>query len=158
LYVSPEAAARFNPPVVGWRNTITDLPLNAEVGLRAGAARFEAGSPNILGIAGLAAALRLLTDAGLPEVHDRLIVLGSAITCVLRRHQLVDPNWNPLSHLLSIPMAPEAARVLYTHLEDARISSSLRYDGKGRAYLRFAPHFYNDESDVERLDEALGNW
>ena len=41
---------------------------------------------------------------------------------------------------------------LHAKLDQAGVACSLRHDRAGRAWLRFSPHFYNTEAE---LDTAL---
>ncbi len=40
-------------------------------------------------------------------------------------------------------------------LQERRATISLRHDRAGTAYLRFSPHFYNTEDELERLVTML---
>jgi len=40
-------------------------------------------------------------------------------------------------------------------LSDAGIVASLRTDRKGQNYIRFSPHFYNTDEELERVLEML---
>jgi selenocysteine lyase/cysteine desulfurase len=44
---------------------------------------------------------------------------------------------------------------LFAALEAARVVASLRRDREGRDYLRFSPHFYNTEAEIETAVEVL---
>jgi selenocysteine lyase/cysteine desulfurase len=48
-----------------------------------------------------------------------------------------------------------AAGVLQKNLESEGVVVSLRHDGDGREYLRFSPHFYNTEEEIERVATIL---
>ena len=48
-----------------------------------------------------------------------------------------------------------AASRLFPQLEAAGIIASLRHDREGREYLRFSPHFYNTEAELDRAVEVL---
>jgi selenocysteine lyase/cysteine desulfurase len=45
-----------------------------------------------------------------------------------------------------------SSTALFAALEKANVIASLRHDREGRDYLRFSPHFYNTEAE---LDTAL---
>jgi selenocysteine lyase/cysteine desulfurase len=47
------------------------------------------------------------------------------------------------------------APALFARLEKAGITCSLRYDREGRTYLRFSPHFYNTEAELDEAMELL---
>ncbi|MFI6481522.1 aminotransferase class V-fold PLP-dependent enzyme [Nonomuraea sp. NPDC050663] len=158
MYVSPRAAEQLVPPVVGWRNMTTERPYGPGLDLVAGAGRFEAGSPNVLGIAGMGEALRMFGEVGLDAIEERLAELRSALVTILLKHGLADDAWAPATPLISLPLAQERAESLYRHLEAARISTSVRHDVTGQCYLRFSPHFYNTLDDLARLEEEIGAW
>jgi selenocysteine lyase/cysteine desulfurase len=44
-----------------------------------------------------------------------------------------------------------SSSVLFTALEKAGIVASLRHDREGRDYLRFSPHCYNTEKELETV-------
>ncbi len=45
---------------------------------------------------------------------------------------------------------------LYAKLGDNNITVSLRKNREGRAFLRFSPHFYNTEAELEKAFALLG--
>ena len=51
--------------------------------------------------------------------------------------------------------ATASSAALFVALEKAHAIASLRHDRKGRDYLRFSPHFYNTEAELDRAVEAL---
>ena len=44
---------------------------------------------------------------------------------------------------------------LYGKLEAANVIVSLRTDRAGRKYVRFSPHFYNTDAELERVVQLL---
>jgi len=44
---------------------------------------------------------------------------------------------------------------LFAALEAAHVVSSLRYDREGRDYLRFSPHYYNTEAEIDTAVRVL---
>ena len=47
------------------------------------------------------------------------------------------------------------SKALYAALEQAGIVTSLRLDRENREYLRFSPHFYNTEAEIDAAVAAL---
>jgi selenocysteine lyase/cysteine desulfurase len=45
--------------------------------------------------------------------------------------------------------------VLHQKLLDANVITSLRTDRRGQRYIRLSPHFYNTESELQRVIELL---
>jgi selenocysteine lyase/cysteine desulfurase len=46
---------------------------------------------------------------------------------------------------------------LFAQLEKADVTCSLRHDREGRDYLRFSPHFYNTEAELDAALAVLAN-
>jgi selenocysteine lyase/cysteine desulfurase len=44
---------------------------------------------------------------------------------------------------------------IHKKLADAGIASSFRADRKGQNYIRFSPHFYNTDVELQRVLELL---
>lgn len=112
--------------------------------------RFEAGSLNTNGIHGLRAAIDLLQEIGIEQVRDRAMAVASLLA-----QRLEAIGWS--APLLGSPIVgatppdgEKSVRSLHRKLETAGIVTSPR-----EGMLRFSPHFYNDEADVERVLEAL---
>ena len=59
----------------------------------------------------------------------------------LRHHHGLSCGWQ----------RPAPVDKVFEHLTALRISPSLRYDRAGKAYLRFSPHFYNTEAEMDRV-------
>jgi len=112
--------------------------------------RFEAGSLNTNGIYGLRAAIDLLLEIGIETVRDRAMHIAAKLA-----ERLSGIGWQ--APLLGSPIVgatpPDVEKsILWYHrrLEEKGIVTAPR-----EGLLRFAPHFYNDEVDVERVIEAL---
>jgi selenocysteine lyase/cysteine desulfurase len=156
MYVSKDAAARIEPPILGWRNMTSERQYSPGLDFATGARRFEAGSLNILGMAGMDAAVSMFNEIGQAAVWDRLRSLMSDITAVLGEYGLEIPP--PETPLICVPMPADDAQSLIAVLESEAISVSLRYDAHGGAVVRIAPHFYNNEDDVAHLAKAIAAW
>lgn len=121
---------------------------------RDGAARFQTGGLNILGLTALHASLSLVTEAG-PEWNREhtLGLLDKLVEGVQQSGYEVTSDLRPehRSQILSFTSGDHARDDELVHtLERANVSVTLR--GRG---VRVSPYFYNDESDIERLLEAL---
>jgi selenocysteine lyase/cysteine desulfurase len=66
----------------------------------------------------------------------------------------VGPNASGISTAFREKNGPSVEKV-YEHLTAQNISPSLRYDRDGKAYLRFSPHFYNTETEMDRVADAI---
>jgi selenocysteine lyase/cysteine desulfurase len=120
-----------------------DLPLWPD------ARRFEPGIPNFLGIAGLEAVLDLLFEVGIERIEDQVKHLTDRLASGLleRGYRLAAPrDGGQWSGIVSFSSENHASADLLARLEQGGVSVALR-----EGLIRVSPHFYNDETDVERL-------
>lgn len=121
--------------------------------LRPNARRFECGFLNLLGIAGLEAAIDLFNDVGRERVAARVLLLTGRLTSGLHRQ----------GYLVYGPRADETRSgvVSFRHpsLPTADLVHRLRLDrvvvADREHHVRVSPHFYNTESEVDHLLDAL---
>lgn len=121
--------------------------------LRPSADRFDLGTPNLLGIVALNAALGLLLEVGPAQIAERVLGLTDTLIEDLQgRGYRILSNLTPERRsgivIVEVP-EPQAA---YERLLAANVVTSVRGAG-----LRVAPHFYNSEEDVLRVGEVLGD-
>ena len=70
--------------------------------------------------------------------------------------QILGPRSGPhASSITTFRHATASSTALFAALEKAHVIASLRHDREGRDYLRFSPHFYNTEAELDRAVEAL---
>ncbi len=74
LYVRQELQEKLQPPVYGWHNVrCPNFIAQEEIVFRKNAVRFEAGSHNFLGLAGLNAAMELILEIGVENIAKELL-------------------------------------------------------------------------------------
>jgi selenocysteine lyase/cysteine desulfurase len=123
-----------------------------------GARRYEPGVLNAAGIYGLKAAIELLQSHGLDAIAARLLELKAHLVARLEAlgFTLVGPTTGPAASGITTFRHPSAsATQLFAALEKANVVASLRHDRAGRDYLRFSPHFYNTEAELDAALAAL---
>lgn len=157
LYVREELIGKFEPPLVGWASMkpevfeSIDLWNNRELNLSENASRFEVGQPSIISYVGAAAALKMILDAGIAEIENRIINLTD---CLIER--LKDLNLK-----LQTPEDKECRsgivnfridnpEKIVEQMHERNIVVSARANG-----VRVSPHFYNTEDDISRFVENL---
>jgi len=116
------------------------------------AARIELGCPHFAGIFALGAAVKLIEEIGMRNIQERILDLNRKLT-----KRLSENDWKILS-----PLQNEASRSGETLIEverPAEVVRSLFRRGivvtEKPQGIRAATHFFNDESDIERLVTAL---
>lgn len=119
--------------------------------LQPSADRFVLGTPNLLNIVALHAALGLLLEIGVPAIAERILALTDHLIAALEAQGItVHSNRDPArrSGIVIAGVAdPEATAA---RLLRQGIVVSARGSG-----LRIAPHFYNTTQDLDRLVAAL---
>lgn len=160
LYVRRELQERLNPPIYGWHNVrCPNFVAQEQIVHRSGAKKFEAGSQNLLGLVGLKAGMELILELGVENIAAEL----------LRKRAWLLPALQAKGYtVLNAEAAPENASgivtftrpetdlpALHQKLLDAHIVTSLRADRSGRRYIRFSPHFYNTDAELQRVLEIL---
>lgn len=183
LYLRPALLDMIEPFAVGPLSANPDKSfLHQTLELRPDAGRFETGVPNLSGIAGVGASLRLLMSVGIQAIEKRVMNLSDYLEEGLKRrdYQVLTVRDDPKERsgiLVFRHRRPELAlRQAKSGLNDKvgrskgldRRGSDLRHLGllhellnKGiivsmrENALRVSPHFYNTEQEIDQLLEAL---
>jgi selenocysteine lyase/cysteine desulfurase len=155
LVTRPELRRTLTPVLAGWANTLREdgsLFLDQVRPLEDGR-RFEPGSlPTVL-LAGLAAALELLLEAGLPAIHERVTNHARTITTILLQQgwEVLSPgSGHPIAGIVAArhPFLPaeEVARRLHHRQIEVAVRQGL---------VRFSPHFYAPAGELDALRVIL---
>lgn len=160
MYVRELLQQRLNPPIYGWHNVqCPDFIAQEQLVLRTDAARYEAGTQNLVGLVGLVAAFELLLELGVEEIARELLRKRAWLVPQLQAKgytvlQADAPPEN--SSGITSFFKPEAdLAALHKKLRDARIVTSLRSDRRGQKFIRLSPHFYNTDRELQRLIDLL---
>ena len=152
LYCAPELQGQLHPPA-GWMHGPVDWSDFYDYALRfhPDARRFEPGTLNNIGIAGLNAALALRHEAGGDACSEQVLACTEALAEGLaaqgfRRYGTDDP-----AHAAGIvTVQADDADALYAHLNDQGIVGSVRNE-----MLRLAPTYYNTTDEMDAIVEAV---
>ncbi|HAX26116.1 MAG TPA: hypothetical protein DCX80_13930 [Chloroflexi bacterium] len=121
---------------------------------RDGAARFQTGGLNVLGLTALHASLSLITQAGpaWSAAHTLALTNRLAEGVDEKGYDVVsDMDPNHRSQILTFTSGDHVRDgQLVEELEKARVAVTLR--GRG---VRVSPYFYNTDEDIDRLLRAL---
>ena len=158
FYVRRDLQDRLAPQAFGWNNVrcpnyVSREPMN----LRSDARRYEAGSFNILGIAGLNAALGLLLEVGIAAIAADLTAKRTGLAAALQAkgYEVFFPEGQQTGGITSCWREGTDMKAVGERLAAENIIASVRGDRAGRDYLRFSPHFYNTSSDLDLALELL---
>ena len=155
LYLSDRARARVEPTLTGWISVETPWDFeDREQAFKPNALAWESGTGTSSLFYGFEQSLKLLTETGLDRIEKYLDELSDMLC-----DSLAAKNYDVVS---SRKPGEKSAIVCIKHrggidsgevfkkLESENVIVSARGDR-----VRIAPHFYNDQSDIERLVEAL---
>ena len=153
LYTSPEAFRRLKKIHTGWLGapwkdyiSFDILPEPFE-----DARRFELGTRNIIGIVGLSESISILLEYGLEKIEKRIRKLNTLLLEGLKRKkfEIITPE-NRMAGIVTGRTKSALAESVYKKLKENNIIISLRNNA-----LRFSPHFYNTEEEIEKVLEII---
>lgn len=153
--LSGRAMQRLSPSTVGWLSVEDPFAFDHEPQLAADARRFESGTENSAGIAGLGATVNLLHQLDRHRVEDRVLAradqLGTLLVEAGMQVHLPESRERRSGIVIASSSAGEHA-FLHGRLLEAGVRCSLRSAG-----LRFAPHYFTNDDDLHRAADALGS-
>ena len=158
FYVRRDLQDLLAPQAFGWNNVrCPNYVAQETMNLRSDARRYEAGSSNILGIAGLNAALGLLLEVGIDAIAADLTTKRTGLAAALQAkgYEVFFPEGQQTGGITSCWREGTDMKVVGERLAAENIIASVRGDRTGRDYLRFSPHFYNPSSDLNLALELL---
>lgn len=161
LYVRQEVQDRMQPIVHGWNNVrCPDFVVQDQIKFRTDARRYEAGSQNLLSLAGLRAAFALLEEIGVDAIASDLTQKRVWLCNALQERgcEVLLPNLPPANTggITTFKSPREEAVSLQARLQAAGIVTSLRTQRGGRQWIRVSPHYYNTQQELEHLVGLVG--
>ena len=154
FYIRKEHLDMLRPIGVGWnsvqqagdfRNTLFDL--------KHGTDRYEGGSYNMAGIAGLAAGLRFLMQFGIDQMADRLLKITDELCARLLQHGVEISSCREgdrRSGIVAFQLTEQDPQQVRLRCKQAGVIVNCR---SGR--IRVSPHVYCNDEDIDRLLDAL---
>ncbi len=160
MYVRSSIQERLHPPIYGWHNVrCPDFVAQEQIVLRQGAARYEAGTQNLLGLVGLVTGMELLLEVGVENIARELLRKRAWLVPALQSkgYQVLqaDATAENASGITSFYQPGQDLAALHQKLLEANIITSLRADRSGQKYIRLSPHFYNTDAELQRVLELL---
>jgi cysteine desulfurase / selenocysteine lyase len=149
VYFSERMMNILRPPHVGWLSVESPWDLfNYEQGLNPTARRYELGGLNVTGIYGLNKSLDPFLEIGTDRINSHLIYLTDLIdqnmsSVGLKRFTTEKSNHRTGIITYNLPAGTDGDEFV-RKLANQKVSVSHR-TGK----LRFSPHFYNNDIDIE---------
>jgi selenocysteine lyase/cysteine desulfurase len=153
IHLSQRAMQRLVPSTVGWLSVEDPFAFDHEPVLAGDGRRFESGTENSAGIAGLGATVDLVHELGRQRVEDRVLNRAAQLATLLQEagmtvHRPAGRDRRSGIVIASSPGTPH--QVLYDRLLSQGVRCSLRGSG-----LRFAPHYFTADADLHRTADTL---
>jgi cysteine desulfurase / selenocysteine lyase len=162
VFVREEIQERLRPTLLGsWNVQSPNFIAQPGIAFEKGGRRYEPGALNIAGTLGMKAGLELLLEKGIPQVSAQLLLLKTRLISGLEPlgFRFIGPVHGPNASGISTAYREEGSgppvEKVFEHLSARRICPSLRYDRAGRGHLRFTPHFYNTEAEMDQVIEEI---
>jgi selenocysteine lyase/cysteine desulfurase len=152
-HLSHRAMQHLVPSTVGWLSVEDPFAFDHEPRLAEDARRFESGTENIAGIAGLGATVDLLHELDRQRVEARVLDRAELLATLLDAAGMdVDrsPRRADRSGIVMARSRVRSAQVLHDRLLSDGVRCSLRGNG-----LRFAPHYFSNDADLHRAADSL---
>lgn len=150
MYVSPRVVASLEPAATGWMASRDPLSFGEPAGYAEDARRFSAGTPAVLPALVSEVGLDLVQSVGIDNIRELSLartrrILERARDAHIESTTPADDARRGGIVALRFPGSERIARLL---VERDMVCSH-------RGALRIAPHFYNDDDEIERFMDAL---
>jgi len=159
VYVKKRHFDLLRPTLLGaWNVHSPNFIAQDEIRFVPTAQRYEPGVLNIAGILGMRTALEMIAGIGIDCVAARLLELKKHLVGQLDELGFSIHGVKDGPHASSITTFRHAripATTLFAHLEKADVICSLRHDRDGNDFLRFSPHLYNTEAELDHALEVM---
>ncbi|QDT37621.1 putative cysteine desulfurase [Stratiformator vulcanicus] len=154
MYVREENLERLRPLLVGWNSVTNAAQFDHDTfDLKPNAGRYEGGTYNMVGAAGLAASLELLSAVGPHRSAKRLREITDLLAEQLRSigaRIASDRSEKHWSGIVAADLPGIDKSIVLGEAADAGIQLSVRGGN-----LRLSPHIYSTPADSERLVSFL---
>ncbi len=161
FYARKELIGELNPTLIGWNSVEHALDFDhIHFQLKSSAQRFEEGSHCALSIYALGAAIDLITKIGIERIAARILYLTDLLAEGLQRRGMI------LTHCLKpearsgivtcrLPDDPKGVRL---HAMERGLFSKNIFVSIRQGNLRFSPHFYNTEEEVNQILKVIDDF
>ena len=159
VYVKQENFEMLRPTLLGaWNVHSPDYITQEKIKFHPTARRYEPGVLNASGIVGFKTVLELINEFGMKNISSQLLKLKSHLINKLESlgFSINGPKiGNNASSITTFKPSEGNALAIFDKLTKAGIICSCRKDRSGEQFLRFSPHFYNTETEIDRTIEIL---
>ena len=144
----------LHPTTVGWKSVVHETDFSRiDFTLKPHAGRWEGGTPNVSGIAGLGASLDLLLNIGIDAVAERVLSLTDHL-CEQARRAGLDVFSSRRNGEKSGIVSLELPGVVDVKAVVAKCRAAGVVVNRRSGRLRVSPHCYNTPDELDRLIET----
>ncbi len=161
VYVARERFETCRPTLLGsWNVKSPDFQAQRVIEFEEGGRRYEPGVLNVAGIYGMRAAINLIRAQGIESVSSLILERRDRLEAGLSElgFEFLSPRSSePLrSGILTSRHPGKESALLFAALEKAHVSASCRKTRTLGTWLRFSPHYYNTDGEIDRVLDVLG--
>jgi cysteine desulfurase/selenocysteine lyase len=153
FYCSANALDAIRVASLGWASVGDADFFNYDTTLHGDARRFETGTLNTVGIAGLKVAAELLLETGIEQISERILYLTDLLCEGLTKigFDILTPrDPGEKSGIVTFTKGGIDLDAVEDRLRNRRIIATAR-----NGCIRLSPHFYNSEEEIETVLSAL---
>lgn len=157
MYVHPELRKILPPNVIGWRSHHDwrnhDYLHHGTPEFKSEAEKYEGGMLPFTVVYAMGAVIQMMLELGPAAIERRVMDVAEQARCLLRKagaRLLSDENPHYDSPVIAARFDNRDASAIAGELENRRVLVAARHGN-----LRVSPHFYNDETDLEKFEREL---
>ena len=146
LYVRPDLADRLEPTLVGWQAHVRPFAFEPELEYAPGTARFLTGTPNVPALHAATAGYDIVEEIGVERIRANSLRQTELFIGLLEEagFEVVSPR-EPERRGGSVVVRVPDFEAVHAELEARQILCDFRPD----AGLRFGPHFFTTDDEIE---------
>jgi kynureninase len=152
LYVRPDLSEHLEPTLVGWQAHARPFDFAPELEYAEGAARFLTGTPNVPALYAATAGYEIVEEIGVERIRENSMRQTAHFIGLLDEagFEVVSPR-EPERRGGSVVVRVPDFQAVHAELESRQILLDVRPD----VGLRFGPHFFNTDDELESAAAAL---
>lgn len=159
MYVRDEVCETLRPRFIGANGTKDYLFwLDYDLTPATGASRFGMGTPNAIGLVGMAESVKLLKEVGVAAINQHTSAISGAAMTMLDRlgYEVLTPR-DAYACIVTFVSGRDSAATdqFIGDLREHKVSAVKHLDKSGKAHVRFSFHGYNTLDEIEQVEEIL---
>jgi len=160
VYVKESLHELLRPSLIGaWNVRSPNFIAQSDIVFEPGGRRYEPGVLNAVGIYGMKASLQMLLEFGVDEVSKQLLGLKARLVPKLQAmgFEVLPPVSGVNASGITTATRGDGLSLqgVFDHLAANKVVVSLRHNRANTPHLRFSPHLYNTEAEIDRVCDLI---